>query len=410
MNYRLIRSLAFAACAGVSLATGAQSTAAAPSLFSYYTYHPVPGTFEAVDPPQPGLPPSVRVIGGGVDPAPIVTNVGSYASIQRMLRAVWLTNLAGYPYAPRYMYLLERREGTCPNTEWSSFVPIPRIAGEQYTATVAVNPPLTNGECQTSFFGGRPLFRWDTTDRVTFLAPIRRTAIDGSEYDASPMVVERAGVPWMTYYAGYRLGFVAGESNWLASNAAQVPALAGWPSLPNARDNFELVKLPPPFVEGEMIEYFTGRDFPGTGNGRFGYAAIAEQQKVFDASAEWFRTGKSFKTGGYVAACALSTNAALETGTVFYSANAKECTMLAALPVFPAAATPFHTSLPIPAASPGGPVTCPAATIPLYRLFNNGFGLGKGLGHRYLTSNAVRQTMIRSAGWIDEGIVMCVPE
>ena len=406
MNFRLKWSLAVGAYACSSLAASAQAAPTAPSLAPYYTYHPVPG-FDTGDPPIPGFPPVVRVIGGGVDPAPIVTGAGSFASIQRMLVARHAT-LYG---TIRGQYLLERREGICQSDRFgsSAAAPIPRVSGEHYTVIVTVDLPGREF-CPTDFVGGQP-GRWMTTDRVTFLAPIRRTAIDGSEYDASPMILERGGVPWMTYYAGYRLGFVAGESNWLAGNEAKLPQLAGWPSFPNARDDFELVKLPPPFVEGEVVEYFSFQpDVPGGFSVRFGYAANTEEQKVFDASAAWIRSGQSFKSGGYVSVCSVATAAALDASTRIYSASAKECATLAALPVFPFAGTPIRASRPIPAATPGAVSTCPEATVPLYRLFNDGFGAGKGFSHRFLTSNAVRQRMIRQANWIDEGVAMCVPQ
>lgn len=404
MNYRLIKSLALGTFACLPHAASVQAAATPPSLMPYYTYHPIPGSFDAVEPPMVGFPPAVRVIGGGIDPAPIVTSAGSFASIQRMLTARHETSLG----ASFRQYLLESRDGVCQSARFSgSTASIPRVSGEQYTVTVAADPP-ERGVCPTDFFGGLPS-RWMTTDRATFLAPIRRTAIDGSEYDASPMVLERGGMPWMTYYAGYRLGFVAGESNWVASNASRLPELAGWPSFPSARDNFELVKLPPPFVEGEVVEYFTNADFPGMALGRYGYAANSEEQKVFDASAAWIRTGQSFKSGGYVSVCSVATAAALDTSTRFYSANANECAVFAASPAFPVIGTPIRASRPIPTTTPGAAVNCPTATVPLYRLFNNGFGTGKGYGHRYLTSNAVRQEMI-PVGWIDEGVAMCVPQ
>ena len=405
MNIRLIPSFTFGVCACLSLATSAQAATTVPSLAPYYNYYPVPVLFEGADPPISGFPPTVRVIGGGVDPAPIVTNAGSFASIQRMLRASHDTSFG----TTRGQYFLETRSGVCQRDNGYSSVPIPRISGEQYTLRVSADPAVPIN-CPLDFIGEQPS-RWMTSDRVTFLAPIRRTAIDGSEYDASPMILERGSVPWMTYYAGYRLGFVAGESNWLAGNEAKLPQLAGWPSFPNARDDFELVKLPPPFVEGEVVEYFSFQpDVPGGFSVRFGYAANTEEQKVFDASAAWIRSGQSFKSGGYVSVCSVATAAALDASTRIYSASAKECATLAALPVFPFAGTPIRASRPIPAATPGAVSTCPEATVPLYRLFNDGFGAGKGFSHRFLTSNAVRQRMIRQANWIDEGVAMCVPQ
>ena len=401
MHNRLFLSLALL-CGAISTKTAdAQPSNAPPNLTPYYTFYGVPGQLPAPDPVITGFPPEVRVFGGGVDPPPIVTSAGSFATVERMLSAVPST-LIGIPFG---LYVAERRSGVC--QFYASLIAMPRVSGEQSTLYVKAEPPGPL-RCRSDFISGEPL-QWMIRDRVTFLAPIRRTAIDGSEYDASPMVLERGGQPWMTYFAGYRLGFVAGESNWLESNAAKLPELAGWPSFPNARDNFELIKLPPPFVEGEVVEYFTNVVFPATFAGRFGYAASSEEQKFFDASPEWIRTGQNFKSGGYVAVCSVATGAALDTSTRLYSAYAKECAALAASPVFPVVGTPIRASRQIPATASGAAATCPAATVPLYRLFNNGMGAGKGIGHRFLTSNAVRQEMVR-AKWIDEGVVMCVPQ
>ena len=273
MNIRLIWPFVLGVYVCLLVAINAQAAVTAPSLAPYYTYYSVPGSSGAVDPAISGLPATVRVIGGGIDPAPIVTSAGSFASIQRMLTARHAT-LYGTSLG---QYFLESRNGVCQSGRFlGSTTPMPRISGEQYTVTVAADSP-ERGVCPDTFLGGQPS-RWMTTDRVTFFAPIRRTAIDGSEYDASPMVLERGGQPWMTYYAGYRLGFVAGESNWVPGNEAKLPELAGWPSFPNARDNFELVKLPPPFVEGEVVEYFAyDKDVAGAIAGRCGYAAAPGQ-------------------------------------------------------------------------------------------------------------------------------------
>ena len=410
MNFRLVRSLTFAVCAGPLLTVSAQSAGTRPNLMPYYTYYPVPGTFEAIDPPILGFPPTVRVIGGGVDPAPIVVGAGSFASIQRMLNASDYPTFLG---TINGLTIIERRVGVCQNSNYAG-VGIPQISGQQQTLRMVAEPPGPLG-CRTDFISGEPQ-RWMTTDRVTFLAPVRRSAIDGSEYEASPMTLERGGVPWMTYYAGYRLGFVAGESNWVASNAAKLPELAGWPSFPDARDNFELAKLPPPFVEGEVVGYFTdltNAAIPGGVLRKYAYAANTVEQQLFETSTAWFRTGQSFRSGGYVAVCSVSTGPALDDSTRMYSANDKECALLAASPVFPFAGAPIRASRPIPAGTLGAGVSCPAATVPLYRLYNNdlyGIGKGKGNGHRFLTSNAVRQDMIRFGGSIDEGVAMCVPQ
>jgi len=62
-----------------------------------------------------------------------------------------------------------------------------------------------------------------------------------------------------------------------------------------------------------------------------------------------------------------------------------------------------------PAAGDGA---CPAGTLPVYRLYNNGQGAAPN--HRYTTDDALRAQMI-AAGWVPEGIgplgvVMCSPQ
>jgi hypothetical protein len=62
------------------------------------------------------------------------------------------------------------------------------------------------------------------------------------------------------------------------------------------------------------------------------------------------------------------------------------------------------------AALPDAAGDCPAGTLPLYRLFNNGQGAAPN--HRYTTSPGIRSTMI-GQGWSPEGsgtgVVACVP-
>jgi hypothetical protein len=131
--------------------------------------------------------------------------------------------------------------------------------------------PGTN--CGPSFMGNPPI-RWTLSDRITFSGVKRRKAIDGGEYDASAMAIVRNGMPWITYYWGYRLGLVASESNWLDSSVGATQALAGWPSFPNARDNFELASVPPPWIEGEVIEYVNFLDFPSARGEALNHAAM----------------------------------------------------------------------------------------------------------------------------------------
>jgi hypothetical protein len=52
---------------------------------------------------------------------------------------------------------------------------------------------------------------------------------------------------------------------------------------------------------------------------------------------------------------------------------------------------------------------CPAdAPVNVYRVYNNGFALGKDSNHRLTTSVAIYNQMI-ALGWLPEGVVMCAP-
>jgi len=89
----------------------------------------------------------------------------------------------------------------------------------------------------------------------------------------------------------------------------------------------------------------------------------------------------------------------------FYTANVPEYNTLLTNPNWQLEGPVFAT--PMPAADG----TCPAGTIPIYRLYNNGQG---GVpNHRFTTDANVRQQMI-AAGWIAEGqgigVGFCSPQ
>jgi len=278
--------------------------------------------------------------------------------------------------------------------------------------------------CNDDYFIGPPAVRWRFDDTVTFNEPLRRAANNGSQYDASPMVIVRNGVPWMTYHWGYRLGLVASTANWDDANLSKVPELATWPaepvfpfiaSFPNASDNFELVSLPPPWVEDEAVEYVNRADFPNQPGGQFFYAVLAADKTLLDSIANWQRTGKSFKSGGYVSVCRFYGGRNGGPNTHFYSADDKECAALKAIPQLSYEGQTFAVNMPMPAknaaqAVPGALRDCPVDSKPLYRIYNNASASNGRFvsNHRYLTER-VDVTAAVAQGWVDEGHVMCVP-
>ena len=125
----------------------------------------------------------------------------------------------------------------------------------------------------------------------------------------------------------------------------------------------------------------------------------------------WARTGKSFKVhadaaGGLNAVCRFFSTAFGAKSSHFYTPNAPECDVVKASPSWTFEAEVFHVVYP---AFDG---SCPAATIPVYRMYND--GQGGAPNHRYTTEMAVRNAML-ALGWIAEGagtigVIMCAPQ
>lgn len=258
------------------------------------------------------------------------------------------------------------------------------------------------------------------TDIRTFGGPFRRSTLDGFEYEAASMRVQRNGVPWATYYFGYRMGSTAGSSNWDNTNRSLFAA--DFPKFPSSSEDYELVTLPPPFVEGEVIEYVNPKVSPGSSGGHYFYATSEADKNVLDADENWIRTGRNFKSGGYLPVCRLFYRAAgAAAGTHFFTAKADDCETLRQLPGFTFEGIPFRASLP-KAASAGltDAQRCPAGTLPLYRFFNNAPLGTYQPNHRYTTNRFAGQaTALKTEGpfgvafgaaWIDEGLAMCVPQ
>ncbi|HPG61157.1 MAG TPA: hypothetical protein PK586_04070 [Casimicrobium sp.] len=400
------RALPFLGAVAMSSALAAASVPV--GLGPYYLHYGL-SAYEAAFPLPSQFPPEVRVVGGATDPAPITTAEGTYFSVSRRLVDVghYYGNFAnsmllGY----RALYLGGAMAQPCAMK--GILIPQSMTAGTQQKAAVTYYSGVAFNALGCDEFLGNPV-RWTFEDTITYGAPVRRKASDGSEYDASPMVIKRGGVPWMTYYWGYRLGLVASESNWNPSDQSKVPMLADWPNFPSSLNNFELAKLPPPFIEGEIVEYVNYTVSPASPVGHFFYASNANEQALLDQIPQWTRTGRSFKSGGYVSVCRFYGSVSPGPNTHFYSADANECkVVLPGISALHDEGLAFRASRPIPA-TPSRAASCPTATIPLYRLYNNPAGRSFDSNHRYLTDDKIAQAMV-SAGWVHEGLVMCVPQ
>ena len=381
--------------------------AAAPASTTLAQYYPQYGP-TAIGLPNPYAV-EIHVTGGGIDPPSVTYDGQNSWPVTRVMRITSSTvdpRLDGYPASS--LRFEDSEFGPCLVIPIS--IPRSMVGGTQqnvdsgYLPASTSNPPPNQCDNFT-----KPAAKWTFQDAITYGAPVRRKAMDGSEYDASPMVIKRNGLPWMTYYWGYRLGLVASESNWNPSDQSKVPMLADWPNFPTPLNNFELAKLPPPFIEGEIVEYVNYTVSPASPVGHFFYASNANEQALLDQIPQWTRTGRSFKSGGYVSVCRFYGSVSPGPNTHFYSADANECkVVLPGISALHDEGLAFRASRPIPA-TPSRAASCPTATIPLYRLYNNPAGRSFDSNHRYLTDDKIAQAMV-SAGWVHEGLVMCVPQ
>jgi hypothetical protein len=359
--------------------------------------------------------PSVRVTGGAYDPPPTYFGTLPVGRIFTMIPVSDADPIAGY-----YFYGYEDNaclEPFSPLFDKGMLISGAPKIGEQRSFTglkwlqyagVAQDGYYCYSASQSGPVASR---RITTQDDLSFLSPVRRRASDGGEYEASPMVQSRNGVPWATFFWAYRLGLVSYQSDWDPANTGKVPELVDFFRLPSNFYSFQLVSLPPPKIEDDIIEYVNRADFPAQPGGQYFYAVRAEDKTLLDSIPVWQRTGKSFKSGGYVSACRFYGGKNGGPNTHFYSADDKECAALKAIPQLSYEGQTFAVNVPLPGAAVDGVKPCPVASKPLYRVYNNA---SKSSGrfvsnHRYLTEKADVAAVV-AQGWADEGQVMCVPQ
>ena len=268
---------------------------------------------------------------------------------------------------------------------------------------------------------------WKFADTFSFNAPVRRKTWDGQEFDASPMVQTRNGEPWLTLYWGRNLGPVESQLDWNPTRLATLRAFAGWPRYAGKDEELVLVTLPSPIIDGVVTEYINTRDFPNAPGGVYFYASTDQDRRIFDSGSvrNWSRTGKSFRSGGYVAVCRFYGSVSPGSNSHFYTASASECNQLKSLqvatlpndkPQLNYEGTVFFANVPISPVTVGQVPTCGRGSVPLYRAYNGGNGANAVTGtrnfdgnHRFTTSRADIAAVV-ALGWVDEGVVMCVPE
>lgn len=124
----------------------------------------------------------------------------------------------------------------------------------------------------------------------------------------------------------------------------------------------------------------------------------------------WRRTGQWFNVyptadSGRVAVCRFFSESFAPKSSHFYAPRGLGCEAVLADPVWLYEGDVFY--MPLPAADG----TCPAGTIPVYRLYNN--GMGGAPNHRFTTDEDTFAAM-KGDGWIPEGagqgVGMCSPQ
>jgi YVTN family beta-propeller protein len=146
---------------------------------------------------------------------------------------------------------------------------------------------------------------------------------------------------------------------------------------------------------------------------------VLQEIALLDARAppfeEWSRTGFSFNAyapasapAESVAICRFFNTSFAPKSSHFYAAHGFGCeATLALFPDWGLEDDQLFNAM-LPDATTG---VCPAGTIPVYRLYNN--GMGDAPNHRFVTSFVERQNMI-DLGWVAEGagigVGMCVPQ
>lgn len=428
-------SAAFVVASLITVGAATATGAPAMNLDRFYIHHLDPTSIGGVIAGYPTqLIPEVRVVGGAAEPPPTRMRGGDGKEFRSIHRLVGISVLRyDYPPASAPAELpapwgdaatpLGLFAAWSDNMRVQSYLPINRPV----VAETVLPQPDDVFRFHDVWLGGRNSYPIDTVvgtygdytisapgrqirSEYTVRSPVRRKAIDGGEYDASPMEVKRGGAPWYNHFWGYRLGLVANESTFNAATGRALVPEWSFDGYPTPTNNFELAFLPPPVIEDDVVEYVNKLDFPRQPGGQFFYAVLASDKALLDAVPAWQRTGKAFKSGGYVSACRFYGGMNGGPNTHFYSADAKECAALKAIPALLYEGQTFAVNMPTPGSSVYGTKRCPLASKPLFRIYNNASAPGSNYvsNHRYVTDRA-DVSAAQAQGWVDEGQVMCVP-
>jgi hypothetical protein len=182
--------------------------------------------------------------------------------------------------------------------------------------------------------------------------------------------------------------------------------------LPNMARNFAGQAVAAPAMPVTTVEYYNA------GLDHYFISALQPDIDALDSGrlAGWVRTGLSFKVYPSQAVGGPGVNPVCriyipppQGDSHFFSASPQECSdTMAKFPTFDfESAAVFYIALPVTAGAMAG--TCPAGTIPVYRVFDNRVDAN----HRYTIDRAVRDMMVArgyiAEGYGDDAVIMCAP-
>lgn len=296
------------------------------------------------------------------------------------------------------------RDGTLATSCDMPMMPMQSVSGSAFPIIRSVSTMYACGGLTTPPAHAVPSYL------VSYNAPSIMTVADGNQIESVKISVSANGAPWADYYFGYRIGLFQMAAAPVTASIFNVPTLSA-------------LTLPPPAIEGSVIEYNDTIDFPSAPGGHFFYSSdVIEQQYVDSGLVGHFqRTGRSFNAGGYVPVCRFYGSQTPGPNSHFFSADQNECAGLKALqrtpiptdvPQWNSEGNGFYTTAVVTDAN--GNRTCLTGTVPVYRAYNNAFAKdGKrnawDSNHRFSTSHADIDQLVANQGWTDEGIAFCAP-
>ena len=285
-------------------------------------------------------------------------------------------------------------------------IPLQGVSGASFPITRAVSYVIFSSLCAASTGQANTAVGYS----VSYDAPSIVTVGDGNQIESVKVSAYADGVLWADYFYGYRIGLLRMAAAAWSAPIFQVPALSA-------------LTLPPPVVEGIIVEYSNTRDFPEAPGGHFFYSSDPAEQHVIDSGplGHFQRTGRTFNAGGYVPVCRFYGSQTPGPNSHFFSADQSECAGLKALqrtptptdvPQWNSEGNGFYAVAAVTAAN--GTRSCLTGTVPVYRAYNNAFAKGGkrnawDSNHRFSTSHADIDQLVANQGWTDEGIAFCAP-